>query len=86
MSIGKASSKNPAKKTSSRVKEAGSAKPTVERQNVKPLQGFEERATTLRIYVKEKELLKEVKRAAFEEEISLSQLWEEWAQEWLRRR
>ena len=51
-----------------------------------PLAGFEERAATLRLYVKDKDLLKEAKIAALEDDTSLSQLWEDWALEWLRTR
>ncbi|MHA2790248.1 hypothetical protein ACXZ66_14095 (plasmid) [Corynebacterium sp. S7] len=51
-----------------------------------PLTGFEERSATLRIYVKDKALLKEAKLAALEDDTSLSQLWEEWAMEWLKNR
>lgn len=51
-----------------------------------PLAGFEERAATLRLYVKDKDLLKEAKLAALEDDTSLSQLWENWAVEWLRTR
>ncbi|MEJ5929190.1 hypothetical protein WG915_11295 [Corynebacterium sp. H128] len=51
-----------------------------------PLKGHEERAATLRIYVKDKAMLKEAKLAALEEDTSLSQLWEEWAIDWLKSR
>jgi len=40
----------------------------------------------LRLYVKNKELLKEAKLAALEDDTSLSQLWEDWAVDWLRSR
>ena len=67
-------------KTSSKSKES------VEARKVKsaPLAGFEERAATLRLYVKDKDLLKKAKLAALEDDTSLSQLWEDWALEWLR--
>jgi hypothetical protein len=69
-------------KTSSKSKES------VEARKVKsaPLAGFEERAATLRLYVKDKDLLKKAKLAALEDDTSLSQLWEDWALEWLRTR
>lgn len=51
-----------------------------------PLAGHEDRSATLRLYVKDKELLKRAKMAALEEETSLSQLWEEWATDWLDNR
>lgn len=51
-----------------------------------PLAGYEERASTLRIYVKDKNLLKEAKLAALQDDVSLSQLWEEWAIQWLEGR
>ena len=69
-------------KTSSKSKES------VEARKVKsaPLAGFEERAATLRLYVKDKDLLKKAKLAALEDDTSLSQWWEDWALEWLRTR
>lgn len=51
-----------------------------------PLAGHEDRSATLRLYVKDKELLKQAKIAAIEDETSLSQLWEEWATDWLENR
>lgn len=51
-----------------------------------PLDGFQERAATLRLYVKDKSLLKEAKIAALEDDTSLSQLWEDWAMDWLQSR
>jgi hypothetical protein len=76
---------NPPKRSSQPAEAAGT-------RNVKkttksaPLAGFEERAATLRLYVKDKDLLKEAKLAALEDDTSLSQLWEDWALEWLRAR
>lgn len=49
-----------------------------------PLSNYKERSAALKLYVKDKELLREVKRAAFEQDTSLSALWEEWATEWLK--
>ncbi|QNQ90387.1 hypothetical protein GP475_06860 [Corynebacterium poyangense] len=46
-----------------------------------PLAGFQERTATLRLYVKDKDLLKQAKLAALEDDTSLCQLWEEWALE-----
>lgn len=51
-----------------------------------PLVGHEDRSATLRLYVKDKDLLKRAKIAALEDETSLSQLWEEWATDWLDNR
>lgn len=48
-----------------------------------PLDGFQDRAATLRLYVKDKQLLKRAKLAALEDDTSLSQLWEDWATQWL---
>lgn len=59
---------------------------TSKRTNSAPLSGFQDRAATLRLYVKNKELLKEAKLAALEDDTSLSQLWEDWAVDWLRSR
>jgi hypothetical protein len=69
-------------KTSSQSK--GSAK--ARKMKSAPLAGFEERAATLRLYVKDKDLLKKAKLAALEDDTSLSQLWEDWVLEWLRTR
>lgn len=70
------------------AKTSSQSKGSVEARKVKsaPLAGFEERAATLRLYVKDKELLKKAKLAALEDDTSLSQLWEDWALEWLRTR
>lgn len=71
-------------------KKAGAAKkktaaPASKKQTA-PLEGFSDRAATLRIYVKDRNLLKEAKRAALEDDTSLSQLWEEWVIDWLNKR
>ena len=70
------------------AKTSSQSKGSVEVRKVKsaPLAGFEERAATLRLYVKDKDLLKKAKLAALEDDTSLSQLWEDWALEWLRTR
>lgn len=70
------------------AKTSSKSKGPVEARKVKsaPLAGFEERAATLRLYVKDKDLLKKAKLAALEDDTSLSQLWEDWALEWLRTR
>lgn len=70
------------------AKTSSKSKGSVEARKVKsaPLAGFEERAATLRLYVKDKDLLKKAKLAALEDDTSLSQLWEDWALEWLRAR
>lgn len=51
-----------------------------------PLKGHEDRSATLRIYVKDREMLKEAKIAALEDDTSLSQLWEDWTVAWLKSR
>ena len=51
-----------------------------------PLEGHAERSATLRLYVKDRELLKQAKLAALQDDTSLSQLWEDWATEWLKNR
>ena len=70
------------------AKTSSQSKGSVEARKVKsaPLAVFEERAATLRLYVKDKDLLKKAKLAALEDDTSLSQLWEDWALEWLRTR
>ena len=77
---------NAAKKAKASAKkisrEASSGKP----QSVAPLSEHVDRSATLRLYIKDKTLLKEAKMAAFEDETSLSQLWEEWAISWLESR
>lgn len=51
-----------------------------------PLEGHAERSASLRLYVKDRELLKQAKLAALQDDTSLSQLWEDWATEWLKNR
>lgn len=51
-----------------------------------PLSGHEDRSATLRLYVKDKDLVKRAKIAALEDDTSLSQLWEEWVIDWLKSR
>lgn len=51
-----------------------------------PLSGHEDRSATLRLYVKDKDLVKRAKIAALEDDTSLSQLWEEWVIDWLENR
>ncbi|MBP3948177.1 hypothetical protein [Corynebacterium sp. Marseille-P3884] len=62
--------------------EAGDSSPD---QRVLPSKSYAERSATLKLYVRDKELLHQLKRAAFEQDISLSALWEEWATEWLKK-
>ena len=50
------------------------------------LEGHAERSASLRLYVKDRELLKQAKLAALQDDTSLSQLWEDWATEWLKNR
>ncbi len=45
-----------------------------------------DKATRLQLYVRDRQLLKELKLAAVEEEKSISQLFEEWATRWLEER
>lgn len=77
MAIGNAK-KKPARKTKRK-----SAEP---KKKATSASAFDDRSTRLQLYVKDKTLVKDVKRAALEEEISLSQLWEEWATQWLEER
>ena len=62
--------------------EAGDSSPD---QRVLPSKSYAERSAALKLYVRDKELLHQLKRAAFEQDISLSALWEEWATEWLKK-
>ncbi|AGG68065.1 hypothetical protein [Corynebacterium callunae] len=92
MPIGSATEKANQAATSSTQKSAKKAltdantSTSTQSKKVAPLAGFEQRAATLRLYVKNKELLKDAKLAALEDDTSLSQLWEEWAIEWLKNR
>jgi hypothetical protein len=45
-----------------------------------------DKATRLQLYVRDRQLIKELKLAAVEEEKSISQLFEEWATRWLEER
>lgn len=81
MAIGNAASK--AKRNAQKPKKG---EPGEEEARVAPLSGYADRATTLRLYVKDKSLVKEVKLAALQDEVSLSQLWEDWALDWLQNR
>ncbi|GAB3947919.1 hypothetical protein [Corynebacterium tapiri] len=70
---------------------SNAVKKTPAESNAKPkgktaLAGHADRAGTLRLYVKDKTLIKKVKMAALEDDTSLSQLWEDWATEWLKSR
>lgn len=67
---------NAKKKTTRKAAKKTAAKPAV-------VSAFEDQSTRLQLYVKDKALLKDVKRAALEHDTSLSQLWEDWATAWL---
>lgn len=88
MAINKAVGKAKGDEKEHTAKTSSQSKGSVEARKMKsaPLAGFEERAATLRLYVKDKDLLKKAKLAALEDDTSLSQLWEDWALEWLRTR
>lgn len=45
-----------------------------------------DKATRLQLYVRDRQLIKELKLASVEEERSISQLFEEWATQWLEQR
>ncbi|MFS0224998.1 peptide transporter [Corynebacterium striatum] len=45
-----------------------------------------DKATRLQLYVRDRQLIKELKLASVEEEKSISQLFEEWATQWLEGR
>ncbi|MDN6646684.1 peptide transporter [Corynebacterium flavescens] len=45
-----------------------------------------DKAARLQLYVKDKKLIKELKLAAVEDDLSISQLFEEWATAWLNQR
>jgi hypothetical protein len=79
MAIGSAAKKA---KTSAANKAKSNAQASVE--TTAPLEGHAERSATLRLYVKDRELLKQAKLAALQDDTSLSQLWEDWATEWLK--
>lgn len=45
-----------------------------------------DQTTRLQLYVKDKRLVKELKLAALEDDVSISQLFEQWATDWLESR
>ena len=45
-----------------------------------------DKAARLQLYVKDKKLIKELKLAAIQDDLSISQLFEEWATDWLNQR
>lgn len=76
-----------ARKATKKTAKKTTAKQTTTRTTkAVPLSGHEDRSATLRLYVKDKDLLKRAKIAALEDDTSLSQLWEEWAIDWLENR
>lgn len=81
MAIGNAAKKA---KTSAANKVKNNAQASV--KTTSPLEGHAERSATLRLYVKDRDLLKQAKLAALQDDTSLSQLWEDWATEWLKNR
>ena len=76
--------KKATKKTTTKKTAAKQATPRTTK--AVPLSGHEDRSASLRLYVKDKDLLKRAKIAALEDDTSLSQLWEEWAIDWLENR
>lgn len=82
--------KKAAKKTTiakkATTKKTAARQATTRTTKAVPLSGHEDRSATLRLYVKDKDLLKRAKIAALEDDTSLSQLWEEWAIDWLENR
>lgn len=77
---------NAAKKAKTSAKKRSRKTSPAKVQSVAPLADHGDRSATLRLYIKDKTLLKEAKMAALEDDTSLSQLWEEWAISWLRSR
>lgn len=77
-----------ARKATKKATKKAAKKTTTKKATKKavPLSGHEDRSATLRIYVKDKDLVKRAKMAALEDETSLSQLWEEWVTDWLETR
>lgn len=74
------------KATEKATKKTAAKQTTTRTTKAVPLSGHEDRSATLRLYVKDKDLLKRAKIAALEDDTSLSQLWEEWAIDWLENR
>lgn len=77
---------NAAKKAKINAANKAKVKSQVDATVAAPLEGYAERSATLRLYVKDRELLKRAKMAALQDDTSLSQLWEDWATEWLKNR
>lgn len=70
------------KKTSTTTSSADSAsKPAT-----KMFAQANDKTARLQLYVKDKKLIKELKLAAIEDDLSISQLFEEWATDWLNQR
>lgn len=85
--MARADARTPARKATKKTAKKTAAKQTATRTTkAAPLSGHEDRSATLRLYVKDKDLLKRAKIAALEDDTSLSQLWEEWAIDWLENR
>ena len=85
--MARADARTPARKATKKATKKTAAKQTTTRTTkAVPLSGHEDRSATLRLYVKDKDLLKRAKIAALEDDTSLSQLWEEWAIDWLENR
>lgn len=77
---------NAASKTQRNLQKSKKGESKEGETRVAPLSGYADRATTLRLYVKDKSLVKKIKLAALQDEVSLSQLWEDWALDWLQKR
>ena len=77
-----------ARKATKKATKKAAKKTTTKKATKKavPLSGHEDRSATLRLYVKDKDLVKRAKMAALEDDTSLSQLWEEWVTDWLENR
>jgi hypothetical protein len=85
MAINNAKAKAKPKKTSNK-RTGKKTTPHTSEQQAQPIKSASDRSVTLRLYIKDKQLLREAKIAAIEDDTSLSQLWEEWVRAWLEKR
>ena len=73
-------------KAKNKAREEASGNRPESSPSTKMLAQANDKATRLQLYVRDRQLIKELKLAAVEEEKSISQLFEEWATRWLEER
>lgn len=73
-------------KAKNKAREEASGNRPESSPSIKMFAQANDKATRLQLYVRDRQLIKELKLAAVEEEKSISQLFEEWATRWLEER